>query len=90
MNDKITMCAYGLVVQYRDGIPAPDDDSIIDEKGFFGYDDCLGQRYYFFLTQAARKRAIQRLEECGDEYQFDVMKTPINFELNQDAVIDDE
>lgn len=84
MADKITMYAYGLIVKYRDGIPEPDEDEIMDEKGFFGYDDHLGQRYYFFLTREARGRAMRRLEQIGKEYCFEVMKEPISFELNQE------
>ena len=91
MNDKVTVYGYGLAIRWRLSLPlaidqTSTDKALKDAKGFMGYDDQQGFRFYFFLSPELRDRA--RLNDINaGEYGLlidEVVEVPEPIKFNYD------
>ena len=68
MSDKVKIYGYGLAIKWALTLPYAIDQTATDKalkeaKGFMGYDDKDGFRFYFFITPELRDKA--RLDEIN-------------------------
>lgn len=97
-TEKVYMYGYGFAVTYADNIDpdgTDEDEALKNARGFLGYDDQAGRRFYFYITPKHRTEAKNRLlrlseNHIGPHYaqSVEILSNPVRFAFRPDWLKD--